>query len=606
LNVDQALGHPRAPSEAAQPPAGFTRVPALDGVRAIAIVAVLLFHHYQFDSPSRSGWAGGFLGVDVFFVLSGFLITSLLLHEHGRNHRIDLPRFWSRRARRLLPALLALIVVEAVLARFVLDPVSASRLRGEGIATLLYVENWHRIWKPPSGLSHTWSLSVEEQWYLVFPVLLVFVLARSQGQVTRILRPLALLAVSSALACALLFHGIGERSYYGTDTRAQSLLVGAVLAVLLYARSPRHLPLKPWVGWIALGLLVWMFYVVRSDDARLYEGGFALVAIAAAILITAIVQSETSPLARVFSWRPLVAVGLISYGLYLYHYPVYLWLTPERTHLTTFELFLLRATVTAAAAVISYHLIEKRFRRMQHFGRKQVLGFAAAGVGALALLYAATPSGVASPIAKSEAALALQRTTTPTGVERFFVVGDETAFELALHSPFDDDSHRGSAYGLLGCDVMNGDPVIDGKRLPRGAQCSQLLQSFARLTRAYRPQTTMLILGPEEARERFIGDRRFPAESRELQDAVVQRVDAARRALTQTGAKFVLLSPQCDPVSDVPPSHVAWLQQTLAEYARRHRSDVDYREVTVRRCGTSSPTDPRSTWKNIALLLQGT
>jgi peptidoglycan/LPS O-acetylase OafA/YrhL len=573
-------------------------VPALDGVRAVAIVAVLLFHHYQFDTHGTGAWAGGFLGVDVFFVISGFLITTLLLHEHSSKGGIDLAQFWSRRARRLLPALFALFVGEAVLARFVLEPLAASRLRGEGMATLFYVENWHRLAAPPSGLSHTWSLSVEEQWYLIWPLLLVFLLSKSGLRVRRLVRPVAILTIASAVACAVLFRGIGERSYYGTDTRAQALLVGAGLAVVLFSRPAHRSVLREAGGWLALGILAWMFYAVRSDQALLYRGGFLFAALAAALLIASLVQSQSAPLARMLACRPIVAIGLISYGLYLYHYPVYLWLTPERTHFKPSQLLMLRVAVTAAAAIASYHYIEKPFRRIPKFTRKHVFAFACTGALALALVFAATPSTIASPAVKSEAALAQARAGTPKGVRRVFVVGDQTAFDLAVHGVFDDGSIRGAAYGGFGCDVVPGDPVIGTTRYPRSEECGQLIQTLRRLTLAYEPAIAVLILGPEEARDRFVGTEHLTAGSNAFREHILGRLDHLRAALTSKGARFAVLSVQCDSATDVPRDRVTWLNEVLAEYARRHPLDVDYRPGRLRGC--RGPIDASATWNRIA------
>jgi peptidoglycan/LPS O-acetylase OafA/YrhL len=603
LGLEAARSTAQAGNDGETPSREFNRVPALDGVRAIAIIAVLLFHHYQFDSQNTGAWTGGFLGVDVFFVLSGFLITSLLLHEHARKGRIDLSQFWSRRARRLLPALIALFVVEAVLARFVLEPLAASRLRGEGIATLLYVENWHRITVPPSGLSHTWSLSVEEQWYLIWPLLLVFLLSNSGHRVGRLVRPVAVLTIASAVACAVLFRGVGERSYYGTDTRAQALLVGSGLAIVLFSRPTRKPVLREAGGWLALGILAWMFYVVRSDQALLYRGGFLFAALLAALLIASLVQTQSAPLARVLAWRPIAVVGLISYGLYLYHYPVYLWLTPERTRLTPFALLALRVGVTAVAAILSYHFVEKPFRRMPRFTRKHVLGFALAGVLALGLIFVATPSTVASPVAKTETMLARARSSTPKGVRRVFVAGDQTAFDLAVHGFFDNGVIRGAAYGAFGCDVMPGDPVVGTTRYPRARDCAQLVQSLRRLTLAYEPAIAVLVLGPEEARDRFIGNERLIGGSNEFRAAVLTRLDRVRDALTSTDARFVLLSVQCDSATDVPNDRAAWLNDILKAYARTHPSRVEYRPARVRACDRPT-TDVPATWNRIAALLR--
>ena len=170
MSVDEAVRVPMT-GVGGLSEASFARVPALDGIRAIAIVAVLVYHSYAFEATHH--WGGGFLGVDVFFVLSGFLITTLLLREHDRHGRIDLRQFWTRRARRLLPALFVLILIEAVVAQFVLDPLSASALRGDGIGSLFYFENWRLAFSAPTAASHTWSLAVEEQWYLIWPLLLI-------------------------------------------------------------------------------------------------------------------------------------------------------------------------------------------------------------------------------------------------------------------------------------------------------------------------------------------------------------------------------------------------------------------------------------------------
>ncbi len=225
------------------------RQPALDGLRAVAVIAVLLFH------GGVAGARGGFLGVDVFFVLSGYLITMLLLREQQATGRIALGAFWARRARRLLPALFFVLAAVAVYAAFLVEPQARLSLRLDGLATLGYVGNWRQLGAEggyfaqgatPSPLRHTWSLSIEEQFYLVWPLVVVALLRGrrlTRSRVRRVLVVAAVAALASAVLMSVLLGGDVSRVYYGTDTRAQSVLVGCALAALLrLRRTPAGTP----------------------------------------------------------------------------------------------------------------------------------------------------------------------------------------------------------------------------------------------------------------------------------------------------------------------------------------------------------------------------
>src|SRR2546430_14428904 len=218
----------------------FTYQPALDGLRALAVLGVLLYH-------AGVSWApGGFLGVDAFFVLSGFLITSLLVDEWRTRGRIDFRRFWARRARRLLPALVLVVIAVGAYAVFGARPDELGRIRRDTLGSVLYVANWRQLFESsyfaklatPSPLRHTWSLGIEEQWYLVWPLALVVMVRVTAGRRWAVIGMAAALAFGSAALMAVLFDpGDPSRVYYGTDTRAQALLLGAVLAFLV--TSPR-------------------------------------------------------------------------------------------------------------------------------------------------------------------------------------------------------------------------------------------------------------------------------------------------------------------------------------------------------------------------------
>ena len=281
----------RRPGAAALPYVG-----ALDGVRALAVAGVLLYH-------AGVPWLpGGFLGVDLFFVLSGFLITSLLLAEREATGRIDLARFWLRRARRLLPAAFVVIGVCLLVVAF-LPPGEAARTRADALASLGYVNNWHQVladrsyfesFGRPSLLEHLWSLAVEEQFYLLWPLFLGFALTRLGRRRTALLTLAA--ATASALAMGLLFEPGSDpsRVYFGTDTHASGLLAGALLAFLWPLGRFRATP-HPSAVWVldaaavaGLAAVVAAMATVHDYDPFVYRGGIAAFGVAAAVLIGAV------------------------------------------------------------------------------------------------------------------------------------------------------------------------------------------------------------------------------------------------------------------------------------------------------------------------------
>jgi peptidoglycan/LPS O-acetylase OafA/YrhL len=339
--------------------------PGLDGLRALAVAAVFFYH-------ARIAWLpGGFLGVDLFFVLSGYLITSLLLVEWEAGGRIDLRRFWLRRARRLLPAVvvvvLAALALSAILARDVL-----SRTRGDAVSSLLYYTNWHLIianssyfvhMGRPSLLQHLWSLAVEEQFYVVWPLLLVagfFLVGRRRLP----LLVVAGIAGSTALMWLLYHGGDPSRVYYGTDTRAQELLVGILLALAwpYVERVGRRVPLLDLVGLGALvGTLV-IFRTVWDFDPRLYRGGMLAFALVFVVLIGAVAHPR-SRLGHALGVQPLRWVGERSYGIYLWHWPVIALMRPGvDVPWTGPGLVVAQAAIVLAAAALSYRFVEQPIR----------------------------------------------------------------------------------------------------------------------------------------------------------------------------------------------------------------------------------------------------
>lgn len=377
------------------------RLPALDGLRAVALGAVLLFH-------ADYVWAkGGHLGVTAFFTLSGFLITALLLLERDATGRIDLVAFWGRRARRLVPA--ALVCLALVVVYVAASPdVSFDGLLGDAAASVTWLANWRFVaegeaysdlFSTPSPFQHFWSLAIEEQFYLALPVLAA-VLLGLRGRRTRRL-PLAIVGVGvivASTAAAALLHAPGEpalRAYYGTDARIAEPLVGVVLALILIGPAGlRRFSLAgrrvaDTFGVAALGGLALLATTLSTWDTRLYEGGFLLASLFTAFVVMAATQ-RGGIVDRMLSAPILAGIGRISYGGYLFHWPVYLWITEYRTGLEGSSLLVLRLGVTFTLASISYLFVELPIRERRLPVQVGALAWPTATVGLLAALVLAT------------------------------------------------------------------------------------------------------------------------------------------------------------------------------------------------------------------------
>jgi len=312
----------------------------------------------------------------MFFTLSGFLITSLLLVEHAGSGRLSLRRFWGRRARRLVPALLLTFPLVALVVHLA-PQAPPSGLMGDALSSLLWFQNWRLVlahasyadlFSLPSPFQHFWSLAVEEQYYLVFPLLALFFLGRAGKRAFATLLGI-LVVVSVALGTAMATNAPTiTRAYYGTDSRIGEILIGALLAVAVVraggpiALSPRF---RYAVDVAAVGALVtlgWLVTTLAYGDVHLFRGGLLLAALCTAVLIFAAVQPR-SVVARGLSLRPLTALGVISYGVYLFHWPLFLLLTSGTTHANGVKLLALRVGVTVVLATISYVVVENPIRR---------------------------------------------------------------------------------------------------------------------------------------------------------------------------------------------------------------------------------------------------
>ena len=484
--------------------------PALDGIRAVAVAAILLYH------GGVAVVSGGFLAVDIFFVLSGFLITSLLLAEWTRSGSLNLREFWTRRARRLLPALLLVLAVILLASLFVAGR-QAETMRTHSVATLFYASNWWFIaegssyfdqFSDPSPLRHTWTLAIEEQWYLLLPLFLLGVLSWLKHK-----RWLAAIFVALALGSALLMGVIASdaagqaRGYYGTDTRVQALLVGAALAaVLTPGVLARLMPYSRWLAICGLAVAAAMLVFISEQSTWLYRGGFLVFAIAVAAILVDVSARPNGLLARGLSVAPVVWLGKVSYGVYLWHWPVYLFLTPERLGVAGIPLLIVRVGVTIGVATASYYLVELPIRqgalgRMKPNLRRALYVAVPAGLACLLLLgfvfsrpaapdsletlavraterplVTPTPSTVTQSPRPAQSASQPQR--APLGPTRAVLVGDSNA--LSLYAAYTPDLVPGLAVAPgteFGCGVAPYNAMIDGQQQTVPDKCWQWVRT---------------------------------------------------------------------------------------------------------------------------------
>lgn len=433
-------------------------LPGLDGLRGLAVLGVLSFH-------SEWSWAsGGFLGVSLFFTLSGFLIARLLLAELDEHRAIDLGRFFSRRARRLLPAAFAAVALAVGVTLAVGTASQRSDIGGDVAASVLYVANWRfllhgdsyaDLFEAASPLQHMWSLAIEEQLYLVVPLLLLGAARLGGRRGVAVVVGVATAALSAAAAVTSSSVAV-DSLYYGTHARAVELLVGVGLAVA--TAGGRHRPHRAVTDGVGAALLVGIlgsWALVRSIDADLFAGPIVLHALATAMLIWAVTGGDSivSPL---LGWSPLEWIGRRSYGIYLYHWPLFVFFDQRWPRAPTTATLAGAWAVTFLVAAASYRFLEQPVRRGDAVHRPALARTLALGIPALLVVIGLSATSTAPPATDVRVAaarlerLATTTTTTATTVpgavpptsaatselpvapKRLAVFGDSTAATLGL------------------------------------------------------------------------------------------------------------------------------------------------------------------------------
>ena len=562
-------------------------LPALDGIRGIGVIVVVMWH-------AHVSWLtdGALFVLETFFVLSGFLITSLFMVERHNTGRISLKRFWHRRARRLLPAFVPMFVIVTLYAAWVAKPTELNQIRGDGITSAMYVSNWWFIFSgqsyfegfgQPSPFRHTWSLSVEEQFYLLIAVV-VFLSFRKWGAYRKAYMWIAFAgAAASALWMAILarfgqlvtdgyaplgidpdslpswaqtffnFQATGDfsRLYYGTDTRLQGSLVGVATAFFV-ARIDLH-KIKPRtyeiLAVIGIGGQIFGWLAIQGEGlAWLYYGGFFVWDLIVACSILAMLSPHGTRIGTWISWKPIVWLGGLSYSIYVLHWPIFVWIDAWfRTELDFFWLTTLKMAVMLGVSYLSFRFFENpiRFKGLPTRNKKIAM---AVGVVVLAIAFL-TASTVGSQSGDQQAEV----TVDSQGRIPLMVAGDSMASVMWTHLNGRADFASGYAMwpsSQLGCGLTAGDTYINGRPTPRKEECAEWENIWTENVTKIDPALSIVVAWGWD-----LYDRRYTDENGNFVDIKVgtpewheiesQSIQRAIDILSSQGGKVLVMNLPC-------------------------------------------------------------
>jgi peptidoglycan/LPS O-acetylase OafA/YrhL len=577
---------------------GLPYSPGLDGLRAVAVGVVLLFH-------AGTPWApGGFLGVDLFFVISGFLITSLLISGSERHGRVRLGDFYLRRARRLLPALyLLLVAVTLVCALFVRDELAG--LGGQVLSALAYVTNWYFIVEQqsyftalgrPPLLLHLWSLAVEEQFYIVWALVMAVALPRVGRRRKGLAVGLVIGIVASTALMAALYDPFGDpsRVYYGTFTHGAPLLVGALLALgwtpsrLRADLAPGAKALLDGVGAAALVGFIWLVAHATESSTWMYRGGFLVAAVLGA-LVVAVTVHPGARLGRLLGVAPLLWLGVRSYSVYLWHWPVFMLSRPDLdVPLHGLPLMVARLSVTLLLADLTYRYVETPVRHgalgrwaarlRSSEGPDRVRLVASTGVAAVSTVAVVALAGAQLLHPPATLSVAVDRSASESDKQakvddtlaeassgervpgaafgpshplpdplRVTVVGDSQGMTLLLNVSDGVTDQFGFTDGTVeGCGVLEGRiESSQGMRRDLGAECRGWSDQWRRSVADSQAQIALVMIGAWDVFDVEVGGRRMAFGTPAWDAYFTRQLEKGIASVERAGAVVVLAHSPC-------------------------------------------------------------
>lgn len=579
---------------------GAVRVNALDGARGFFVSLVLLYHF------GVTALVGGWVGINHFFVFSAYLIGRLLSSEKVRTGTIDVAGFYLRRIRRIFPAVLVTLGAVGVYGLLVADPYERKNIGADILATLGFVQNWNLIARDdfyfdqvgnPSLLRHMWTLAVEEQFYVVVPILVALLFAAGRRRATRV-------AVASALAVGATVWGMHvargdslsfSRLYYGTDTRAAALFVGVALAFLMGrgydGRVPvigdrRVVAVLGTAGFVAT--LLPFFFVSETSTWLFGSGGILLLALAAGALLVMLADPRPMPLKAFFSWMPFVHLGRMTLGLYVYHWPIHVWTRGLLDGVPLVVSVLVQAALTVAAATVSFRYLEvpvvmRGLRGLRPRLRQPVAVGAAAvlvvGLAGLALRTSEPPGGGDTPSLVADQ----QAWQAPSPPVRATVVGDSVG--VSLGAGWTAEDYPGLVVdnqSRIGCDLVGHPAVGDSGPVGEEPACASYRQDWATAVAEHDSSTLVVLSGMQMMIAHDVDGTTVEPRTPAGADLIRGTLDDIEREARAAGAtRTVVVGMPCrqidalrldkrlrffaEPGSD--PANVAWLNDTVRSWA---------------------------------------